>query len=64
MSCLCGKYDLLNNVAGVAGVFFQVVCQRFAYCLINSQANLGVAKLGFGLTLKLGFGHLNGYNSR
>jgi len=55
--------DLVNNDFGFLGVFFQVIAQGFADGLVNRTNHLIVAQLGFGLSLKLRFGYLDGNDS-
>ena len=58
MPRLSGKDNLLNYSFSIIGIFFQVVLQHLRNRLGNSGTHLSIPQLGFGLPLKLWFGHL------
>ena len=56
----CGKYHFVDNQFGFFRMFFQVIGQSFANCLIDGATHFAVAQLRLRLSLKLRFGYFDG----
>ena len=56
----CGKYHFVDNQFGFFRMFFQVIGQSFANCLIDGAAHFAVAQLRLGLSFKLGLSYFDG----
>ena len=59
VACLGCEDDLLDNGLGVVWVLFEVSLEHVAHGLAHGGADLGVAELGLGLALELGFCNLH-----
>ena len=57
-----GHHGLVQHGLGNGGVFLKIGGQLVVYHLIDQSTDIGVAQLGFGLTLELGVGELDGNN--
>ena len=55
-----GEDDLVDDGVGLGGMLLEVVFEHLADGLVDGAAHLGVAELGLGLALELGFGDLDG----
>ncbi len=64
LSGLCGEHDLVDDGAGLLGVLFEVVAERFADGLRHGGHHLLVAELGLGLSLELRFEHFDRHYGR
>lgn len=58
-ACLGCEQHLVHDGLGGLRVLLKVVGEGLAYGLIDSACHFAVAEFGFGLSFKLGFGHLD-----
>ena len=56
---LCGQHDFVDYHLGLFRMLLKVVAQGLADCRLHHSHHFVIAELGLGLSLELGFGHLD-----